>query len=133
MDSITLSDGFNLLQQMQAIAYEYNERELVYQYDKIKLYHYQPKVKQPDAIPVLVVLATVNRPEILDIFPEQSFVRGLLDNGMDIYFLDWGYPDQQDNDISFSDYVNHYLHHCIRFIQQDTQQEKINLCGICQG
>lgn len=133
VENLGLDQGLTVLQQMQAFVYEYNDRELVYEYGMVKLYHYKPKVKKPDSIPVLVVFATVNRPEILDIFPDHSFIRGLLDNGLDVYFLDWGYPAQSDKDVSFSDYVNNYLHHCVRFIQEASGQEKINLCGICQG
>lgn len=115
------------------IQYQYNTRELVYQHDKIKLYHYHPKIKKTHACPVLVVFATVNRPEILDLFPDHSFIRGLLDNGLDVYLLDWGYPDKDDLDISISQYVEQYLQGCVKFILESSHHEKINLLGICQG
>ena len=117
---------------ISTIEYQYNERTLVYQHDKVKLYHYQAKVKNPYSMPLLVVFATVNRPEILDLFPDRSFIRGLLDNGMDVYLLDWGYPDSEDKNISVADYVG-YLHHCVEFIRESSHQPKINLLGICQG
>jgi polyhydroxyalkanoate synthase len=79
------------------------------------------------------VFATVNRPEILDLLPQQSFIVGLLENGLDVYLLDWGYPDKNDRNISFDEYVIHYLHRCIQFIRVCSHQEKINLLGICQG
>ena len=71
--------------------------------------------------------------QILDLFPETSFIRGLLDHGMDVYLLDWGYPDAQDYSLSLNDYVTHYLDGCVNFIIEKTQEEKINLLGICQG
>lgn len=127
------AEGFAALQRVPHLTYEYNPRKLIYQYDKIKLFHYQPRVKNPHAIPVLVVFATVNRPEILDLFPERSFIGGLLQNGMDVYLLDWGYPDQNDSDDSLGDYVANYLHQSVQFIIEKTGQKKINLLGICQG
>lgn len=128
-----LAQGQALLQQSNMLCYEYNKRKCIYECNKLKLYHYQPVVKNPFAIPVLVVFATVNRPEILDLFPEHSFIRGLLDSGMDVYLLDWGYPDKDDTNISFSDYVNDYLHYTIKFMLDSTNQPSVNLLGICQG
>ncbi len=127
------SRGIVEITRLFEIQYQYNPRKLVYQHDKVKLYHYESRVKSPHAIPVLVVFATVNRPEILDLFPEHSFIGELLQNRMDVYLLDWGYPDIQDNNISIDNYVSDYLHNCVKHVLESSQQEKINLVGICQG
>lgn len=121
------------LQRFYTIQYHYNSRVLVYQQDKIKLYHYRAQTEHVSDTPVLVVFATVNRPEILDLFPETSFIRGLLDSGQDVYLLDWGYPDAADRNISIADYVTNYIKGCVRFIKEKNQLDKINLLGICQG
>lgn len=125
--------GFATLERISEVTYRYNPRELVYQREKVKLYHYRPKVKKPLSTPLLVVFATVNRPEILDLFPERSFIGGLLESGMDVYLVDWGYPDLGDTQTKLGDYVSDYLHHCVQHITQKTQHKKINLLGICQG
>lgn len=125
--------GIVELSRLSDIQYEYNSRDLVFQCDKIKLYHYHSRVKKPHQTPMLVVFATVNRPEVLDLFPESSFIRSLLDKGMDVYLLDWGYPDQADKTISMDDYVFQYLKSCVGFIKESTKQEAVNLLGVCQG
>lgn len=128
-----IGQGFATITQVPVIQYRYNSRELIFHHKKVKLYHYEPKVKKPHSIPLLVVFATVNRPEILDLFPEQSFIGGLLESGMDVYLLDWGYPGFEDQNISLNDYVTDYLHHCVQCILKNNPSEKINLLGICQG
>lgn len=128
-----IGQGCLEITRISEIQYQYNSRTLVYQHDKVKLYHYHSKVKKAKSTPLLVVFATVNRPEILDLIPEHSFIGGLLKNGMDVYLLDWGYPDINDKTISMSDYVTEYLHHCVAFIIESSKQQKINLLGICQG
>lgn len=125
--------GLATLKRVHEIEYEYNVREHVFSIDKIKLYHYRPRTKQLNTTPLLVVFATVNRPEILDLFPENSFIGGLLKNGMDVYLLDWGYPDLKDKHITFDCYVNEYLNACVKFIAAKSPEHKINLLGICQG
>lgn len=128
-----LAKGFAEIKRIPDIQYQYNPRELVYEYDKLKLYHYRSKSKKQTSTPLLVVFATVNRPEILDLFPEHSFISGLLENNMDVYLLDWGYPDEDDEDVSLGDYVVNYLHQCVKFICEQSRRKKINLLGICQG
>jgi len=54
------------LAKISSLCYQYNKRTLIYQHDKVKLYHYESKFKKPHAKPLLIVFATVNRPEILD-------------------------------------------------------------------
>lgn len=133
-DFITqIRQGYETLKSSKDLQYQYNPRKQVYQLGKVKLYHYEPKVKNPLATPLLVVFATVNRPEILDLFPATSFIGGLLENGMDVYMLDWGYPDEDDKELGISDYITYFLHFCVQFIRRETQHEKINLLGICQG
>lgn len=124
----------SIFRQLPSIPYQYNKRQKVFQKDKIKLFHYSPLSNNLQSPPLLVVFATVNRPEILDLFPKTSFIRGLLEGGTDVYLLDWGYPDKKDCQLGLNDYVN-YLHDCVSFIKtyQKSAQQKINLLGICQG
>jgi len=128
-----IQQGMLLLSQTATIPYRYNSRKLVYESDKIKLYHYKAIKKTAIKTPLLVVFATVNRPEILDLFPEKSFIGGLLQNGIDVYLLDWGYPDQNDSQIAFADYIAIYLKNCVDFITKKHKIRKISLLGICQG
>lgn len=125
--------GLEILTHVKERPYQYNLRQLIFNYHKVKLYHYAPKVKDPLSTPLLVVFATVNRPEILDLFPEQSFIGALLENGIDVYLLDWGYPDYHDQHITFNQYITEYLHFAIQEIQKLHDKKKINLLGICQG
>lgn len=130
---INCTKGWWLLQQVAARSYHYNERECVYRCDKLTLYHYRPKVKRPHSRPLLVVFATVNRPEILDLFPSHSFIGGLLEQGLDVYLLDWGYPLAEDSNITLGDYVLHYLKNCIDYICEQHKKSAINVLGVCQG
>ena len=124
---------FNFIKKQFDMPYEYGKRECVFTLDKIKLYHYQPLIKKNHSTPLLVVFATVNRPEILDLFPDQSFIHGLLSQGQDVYLLDWGYADASDQSQPFDTYVNPYLSCVVSHIQKAANVEKINLLGICQG
>jgi len=108
-------------------------RKLIYTVDKISLYHYTPLHKNPFVTPLLIVFSTINRADILDLSHPYSFIRNLLETGLDVYLLDWGYPDADDYSRTLTDYILHYLKQCINTIQTIHAQKKLSLLGICQG
>ena len=107
--------------------------DLVYQEDKVKLYHYRQEGAVTCSIPVLIVYALVNRQYILDLQPDRSVVRNLLQHGLDLYIVDWDYPTKADMYLTLDDYINGYMDGCVDFIRKNTRHDKINLMGICQG
>ena len=107
-------------------------RDPVYQEDKLILYRYQPRVAKPRPVPLLIVYALVNRPYMMDLQEDRSLIRGLLDAGIDVYLIDWGYPDADDRHLNLADYVHRYLGHCVDYLEQ-RQLAAINLLGVCQG
>ncbi len=83
--------------------------------------------------PLLVVYALVNRHYMLDLEPERSFVRGLLEAGRDVYLVDWGYPGPGDAGLGLDDYVNRYLHGFAEFLCHRARTLSVDMLGVCQG
>ncbi len=108
-------------------------KELVYEEDKLKLYHYKQEGKVTCGVPVLIVYALVNRQYMLDLQPDRSIVRNLLQHGMDLYIIDWGYPRKSDMYLTLDDYITGYLDNCVDAIRKRVGKNRINLMGICQG
>ncbi|MCL1916360.1 MAG: class III poly(R)-hydroxyalkanoic acid synthase subunit PhaC [Desulfovibrionaceae bacterium] len=108
-------------------------KDLVMQIDKMKLYHYKSTVKNPNPIPVLIVYALMNKQYIMDIQQDKSFVKKLLDSGMDLYIIDWGRPGKEDRYLTTEDYILGYLGKAIDFILKTRNLPQINLLGKCQG
>src|SRR5690606_33465946 len=110
-----------------------SEKDAVYQIDHITLYHYKPRVPNSAMPPLLISYALVNRPYMVDLQEDRSLVRNLLDYGLDVYLIDWGYPKRNDRWIKLGDYVNYYIDSCVDYIREAHDLDKINLIGICQG
>lgn len=98
---------------------------------KIKLYHY-PNPKATCKVPLLLNFAVVNKEYILDLQEDKSFVRKMMEAGLEVYTIDWGYPTRADRYREVGDYVD-YLDSCIDYIRKASGQKSINLLGICQG
>jgi len=110
-------------------------KETVWTLNKAKLFRYHP-VKPPEErfpIPLLLVYALINKPFIFDLVPGRSFVEFLLDQGFDVYLLDWGAPGLEDKNTTFDDYVSEYLHRAVRKVQRDSGSKEISMLGYCLG
>ncbi len=107
--------------------------EIVYQEDRVKLKHYHLKGKPSVSKPLLMVYALINRETMLDLQPGKSVVQTLLDRGIDIYMIDWGYPTRKDKFLTIDDHVNGYMDNIVDFILKRHGIPDLNLMGICMG
>jgi polyhydroxyalkanoate synthase subunit PhaC len=110
-----------------------SEKELVYQDGKRKLYRYKQRAKKVCHVPMLIVYALVNRYTMLDLQPNRSMIRNLLDQGQDVYLIDWGYADRMDRFMTMEDYIDGFINDCVDFIRDQHKLDAINLLGVCQG
>lgn len=128
-----LGQGLQTLAEMKDVRVGESPKEAVYQEDKLTLYRYQNTCSHLNPTPLLIVYALVNRPYMLDLQPDRSTIRGLLEMGQDVYLIDWGYPDGSDRFLTLDDYINGYIHRCVKTICRRHNVDKVNLLGVCQG
>lgn len=120
--------------QLRDIPTGVTPKETIYREDRLTLYRFKPpKNITQGAVPLLIVYALVNRPYMTDLQENRSIVRGLLRAGLDVYLIDWGYPDRADRFLSLDDYINGYIDRCVDVIRRRHGGDKINVLGICQG
>ena len=107
--------------------------DVVYEEDRVKLKHYKPATEIQLQRPLLMVYALINRETMLDLQPGRSVVQNFLQEGIDLYMIDWGYPTRKDRYLTIDDHVNGYMGNIVDFIRQRHNLDKINLMGICMG
>jgi polyhydroxyalkanoate synthase subunit PhaC len=107
--------------------------EVVYEENKLRLLHYEPKTEEQHDVPILIVYALINKPYILDLQPDRSVVQTLLEAGFDVYLIDWGEPSSLDRRLGLDDYVNRYIDNCVDEVRDRSGQESINILGYCMG
>src|SRR5579862_4282918 len=91
-------------------------KQLIWTLNKAKLYRYVPVLpkEKRHPVPLLLVFALMNRPYILDLRPGHSFVEYMVNQGYDLYLLDWGSPGLEDKNLKFDDYALDYMPRAIR-------------------
>ena len=107
--------------------------DVVYEEDRVKLKHYKPTVEIQLKRPLLIVYALINRETMLDLQPGRSVVQNFLQEGIDVYMIDWGYPARKDKYLTIDDHVNGYMDNIVDFILDKHNLDKIHLMGICMG
>ncbi|MFB6074087.1 MAG: class III poly(R)-hydroxyalkanoic acid synthase subunit PhaC [Haloarculaceae archaeon] len=128
------------VEQMQSVEVGGTPADVVYEENKLELLHYDPEaagIEVPDEekepVPILVIYALINRPYILDLQPNRSVVRRLLEAGHDVYLIDWHEPSRLDQHLTLDDYVNRYIENCVDVVRERSGQDAINVLGYCMG
>ncbi|KAF1689213.1 class III poly(R)-hydroxyalkanoic acid synthase subunit PhaC [Pseudoxanthomonas taiwanensis] len=126
-----LAEGARVLAQVGQVDYGATPRQEVWRDGKVVLYRFAAEgpVSGP---PLLIVYALVNRPYMVDLQADRSLVRGLLALGVDVYVLDWGYPDRSDRFLTLDDYINRYIDGAVDHLA-GLHGGPVNLLGVCQG
>lgn len=113
--------------------------DVIYRKGKARLLHYHKNDQETSSTikkqkqSLLIIYAPINTFHILDLNPKRSVIRDLLaSNSLDIYLLDWGYPDWSDNHLSLEDYLG-YVADAVKVIKEQTSAERISILGYCWG
>lgn len=131
--STKLMKSYETLNQIQEVDIATTPKTAVYNEDKLTLYRYDRETEASFKTPVLIVYALVNTYKMLDLQPDRSYIKNLLNNGLDVYLIDWGFPAKGDRYLSMDDYVNGYINNCVDFIRKKHRIDKVNILSICQG
>lgn len=117
------------------IAVGLTPKETVWALNKAKLYRYQPtgSPEKRYPIPVILVYALINKPYIFDLRPGRSFVEYMVNQGFDMYLLDWGTPGPEDKNIRFEDYAVEYLPRAVRKLLRVSGAREFHILGYCIG
>src|SRR5262249_12362846 len=107
-------------------------KDVVWTHRKTTLYRYR-STQRRHPVPVLLVFALINRPDIFDLRPGHSFVEYLLSEGFDVFLVDWGVPGDEDDDMGLANYVCDELHWAIRETRRAAGSEELSLVRCCIG
>jgi polyhydroxyalkanoate synthase len=108
-------------------------KEVIWTKNKAQLYHYKPEGKKRYPIPILCIYALINRSYVLDLMPGNSLVEYLVNQGFDVYLLDWGTPGEEDKNLGFEHYVLDYIARAVKKVLGHAHTEECSILGYCMG
>jgi len=106
---------------------------VIYQNELIQLIQYKPATSTVYEMPLLIIPPWINKYYVLDLQPENSFVKFMVDQGFSVFIISWRNPSKGMGDLTFEDYVNQGALTAIEIVKIVCGINKINVLGYCLG
>ncbi|MEQ8964654.1 MAG: class I poly(R)-hydroxyalkanoic acid synthase [Azospirillaceae bacterium] len=107
--------------------------KVVYENDLVQLIQYTPTTDKVARRPLMIIPPWINKYYILDLRPENSFVKWAVDQGHTVFVLSWVNPDESLAAKSFEDYMTEGPLAALDAIEKATGEREINAIGYCLG
>jgi polyhydroxyalkanoate synthase len=107
-------------------------RDLVWQRDTARLWRYRSEQRRI-ATPVLLVHSLVSRSYILDLLPNNSMIGFLIEEGLDVFLLDWMPAGPADAENTLETYVDRYVAAALDAACDRSGASDLTVVGYCFG
>ena len=107
--------------------------KVVFQNRLFQLIQYSPSTEKVLKRPLLIVPPWINKFYILDLQPENSFLKWATDEGHTVFVVSWVNPDESYAHTEFADYLRDGVLTAVDAVQAATGEEVMNAIGYCIG
>ncbi|MDE0172254.1 MAG: class I poly(R)-hydroxyalkanoic acid synthase [Defluviicoccus sp.] len=106
---------------------------VVHRTEVMQLIQYEPSTETVYRKPLLIVPPWINKFYILDLRPDNSFIRWAVDRGYTVFVISWVNPDESHAALSFDDYLRDGILASLEAIERATGERQTTAIGYCIG
>src|SRR6266516_2373016 len=107
--------------------------KVIFQNELMQLIQYTPTTETVLRTPLLIVPPWINKFYILDLKPENSYIKWCVDQGITVFVISWVNPDKELGKKTFDDYMKQGPLTAMDVIEKVTGELKIHTAGYCVG
>lgn len=106
---------------------------VVHENDLFQLIQYAPSTGTVAERPLLIIPPCINKYYILDLQPENSYVRYAVSQGFTVFLMSWRNAPPELGNLTWDDYVERGVLEAIETTRVISRSAKINTLGFCIG
>ena len=106
---------------------------VVFENELIQLIQYKPLAETVSEYPLLIVPPCINKYYVLDMRPENSFVRYALEQGNNVFIISWRNIPPELGAVTWDDYLEQGVIQAIKVCLAISGVKKLNALGFCVG
>jgi polyhydroxyalkanoate synthase len=107
--------------------------KVVFQNELMQLIQYAPSTEKVRRRPVVIFPPWINKYYILDLRPENSFVKWAVDQGLTVFIVSWVNPDERLARKTFEDYMFEGPLAALDAVRKATGERTVTAVGYCIG
>jgi polyhydroxyalkanoate synthase len=107
--------------------------EVVFENELIQLIQYAAATPRVAARPLVMVPPCINKYYVLDLQPDNSFVRYAVERGHTVFMVSWRNVGAEHGRLTWDDYLEQGLFTAFRVARSVAAAERINALGFCVG
>jgi polyhydroxyalkanoate synthase len=107
------------------------EGAVVYRNRMFELIQFTPTTEQVHKTPLVIFPPWINKFYILDLKPQNSLIKWIVDQGFTLFVLSWKNPDASYADVGMDTYVEEGYLRAIEEVKKITGEPQVNAVGYC--
>ncbi|MFP3944034.1 MAG: PHA/PHB synthase family protein [Alphaproteobacteria bacterium] len=139
LEDLEQSEGQLRISQTDASKFQVGENiavtpgKVVYQNELMQLLQYEPATKTVYRRPLVIFPPWINKFYILDLRPENSFIKWAVSKGYTVFVVSWVNPDAELAERTFEDYMSEGILDALDAVEKATGEREVNTIGYCIG
>lgn len=106
---------------------------VVFENPFFQLLQYEPTTKKVHKKPLLIIPPWINKFYILDLKPENSFIRWAVGQGYTVFVMSWVNPDERYSEFTFVDYMKDGIFAALDAVERASGERQVSAIGYCIG